>query len=73
MCCTSSRVLRELILTASISPFFEMGFFAVCVEAAPAKRSAAHAQRSATKETLLLLEIFVLDMTNTSPGVMSDE
>jgi hypothetical protein len=43
-----------------------MGFFAVCVEAAPAKRSAAQAAASATNETLLLLEIFRVVMANTS-------
>jgi hypothetical protein len=50
-----------------------MGFFAVCVEAAPAKTSAAQAAASAMKETLLLPEIFRVVMTNTFSGVMSDE
>src|ERR1044072_4560356 len=65
ICEISSRVVRPLILTAFIKPCFVMGFF-VCVEAAPANRSAAHATQRATKETLLLLTIFCVFMTNTS-------
>jgi hypothetical protein len=42
-----------------------MGFF-VCVEAAPASRSAAHRAANAIKETLPLLKIFCVVMTNTS-------
>jgi hypothetical protein len=65
ICATSSRVERPLILTAFIRPCFEMGFF-VCVEAAPAKTSAAHAAQRATNETLLLMEIIRVDMAITS-------
>src|SRR5437763_4766903 len=66
ICCTSSCVVRPLILTASISPLLVIGFLAVCAPAAAQMTSAAQRAASAARKTLLLFETACVDMTSTS-------